>query len=124
MKAIQSVVYALFKVNIFANASAKSFGGVASGAKKAKNEAKQLAGVHDELNNISNNDSSDSGSSGGSGSVGPSFDLSKIDPSNVIANGDWYAVGVLLGQKLHEAMTAIPWRTNSRDSKTDWDEYC
>jgi len=41
MKAIQSVVYALTGVNIFAKASASSMGNVASNAKKAKNETKQ-----------------------------------------------------------------------------------
>ena len=61
MKAIQSVVYALFKVNIFANASAKSYSSMAGSAKKAKQETKQLAGIHDEINNIQNNNSTDSG---------------------------------------------------------------
>ena len=76
MKAIQSVVYALFKVNIFAKASASSYASMAGSAKKAKNETKQLAGVHDEINNVQSNDSSDSGNSGG---VSPNFDLSGID---------------------------------------------
>lgn len=77
MKAIQSVVYTLFRVNIFAKASAGSYASMAGSAKKAKEETKQLSGVHDEINNISNNNSnSDSGSSG---STSPSFDLSGID---------------------------------------------
>jgi uncharacterized protein YukE len=76
MKAIQSVVYALFRVNIFAKASASSYASMAGSAKKAKNETKQLAGVHDEINNVQSNDSTDSGSSGG---TSPSFDLSGID---------------------------------------------
>ena len=76
MKAIQSVVYALFRVNIFAKASASSYASMAGSAKKAKNETKQLAGVHDEINNVQSNDSSDSGNSGG---VSPNFDLSGID---------------------------------------------
>lgn len=75
MKAIQSVVYALFRVNIFAGASAKNYASMAGSAKKAKNETKQLAGIHDELNNIQSNSNSDSGSSGGT----PSFDLSDMD---------------------------------------------
>lgn len=78
MKAIQSVVYALTGVNIFANASAKSYASMAGNAKKAKQETKQLAGIHDEINNIQNNDNSDSGSGSGGG-VTPSFDLSQID---------------------------------------------
>ena len=112
LKAIQSVIYALFKVNIFANASAKSYGAMAKGAKKSKEETKQLAGIHDEINNIQKNDSN-SGDSGSGGSPSPSFDLSKVNPTNsimdAISNGDWYAVGALLGQKLNEAMESIPW---------------
>lgn len=76
MKAIQSVIYALFRVNIFAKASASSYASMAGSAKKAKEESKQLAGVHDEINNVQSNDSSDS-ESGGSSS--PSFDLSGIE---------------------------------------------
>lgn len=109
LKAVQSVVYALFKVNIFAKASSKSYASMAGSAKKAKDESKQLAGVHDEINNIQNNDNSDSGS----GSSAPSFDLSKVDPRSsimdAIANGDWYGVGVLLGEKLNQVMASIPW---------------
>lgn len=77
MKAIQSVVYALSGVNIFANASAKAYASMAGSAKKAAKETKQLAGVHDEINNIQNNDSGSGGSGGGG--VAPSFDLSQID---------------------------------------------
>lgn len=76
MKAIQSVIYALFRVNIFARASASSYASMAGSAKKAKEESKQLAGVHDEINNVQSNDSSDSGSGGSSS---PSFDLSGIE---------------------------------------------
>lgn len=75
MKAIQSVIYALFRVNIFAKASASSYASMAGSAKKAKEESKQLVGVHDEINNVQSNDNSDSGSGGTS----PSFDLSGID---------------------------------------------
>lgn len=77
MKAIQSVVYALFRVNIFAKASAGSYASMAGSAKKAKEETKQLAGVHDEINNISDNNSNSD--SGGSGSTSPNIDLSGID---------------------------------------------
>lgn len=77
LKAIQSVVYALTGINIFAKASAKSYASMASSAKKAAKETKQLAGVHDEINNIQETDP-ESGSSGG-GSVAPSFDLSQVD---------------------------------------------
>lgn len=76
MKAIQSVVYALTGINIFANASAKAYSNMAGSAKKAAKETKQLAGVHDEINNIQETNP-ESGSGGGS--VSPSFDLSQVD---------------------------------------------
>lgn len=112
MKAIQSVIYALFKVNIFANASAKSYASMAGNAKKAKQETKQLAGIHDEINNVQSQDNSGTGS--GSGGAIPSFDLSGIDNVqsdilDAIKNGDWHQVGALLGEKLNNALQSIPW---------------
>lgn len=77
MKAIQSLVYAFSGINIFANASAKAYSSMASSAKEANKETKQLAGVHSEINNIQSNDNSSSGSGGGS--ITPSFDLSQVD---------------------------------------------
>lgn len=112
MKAIQSVAYALTGVNIFAKASAKSYASMAGSAKKAKQETKQLAGIHDEINNISDNKDANSGNGSGGG-VAPSFDLSNVNPTNsildAIKNGNWYEVGTMLGQKLNEAMSKIPW---------------
>lgn len=112
LKAMQSVVYALTGVNIFANASAKAYSNMASSAKKASKETKQLAGVHDEINNIQ--ETNPEGGSSGGGSVAPSFDLSQLDntPSSIIEaikKGDWYEVGVTLGEKLNQAMNSIPW---------------
>lgn len=75
MKAIQAVVYALFKVNIFANAGAKSYANMAGSANKAKKETQGLAGIHDELNNVQSSDSK--GDSGGTET--PNIDLSGID---------------------------------------------
>lgn len=103
MKAIQSVVYALTGVNIFAKASASSMGNVASNAKKAKNETKQLAGIHSEINNISDNDSGSDSGGGGSGSVTPDFDLSNVDKEMS-----------LLAQKLYDFFKPI---------KESWDIY-
>ena len=77
MKAIQSVVYALTGINIFANASAKAYSNMASSAKKASKETKQLAGVHDEINNIQ--ETNPEGGNSGAGTVAPSFDLSQVD---------------------------------------------
>ena len=112
MKAIQSVAYALTGVNIFAKASANSYANMAGSAKKAKNETKQLAGIHSEISNVKSNDNSNG--SGNGGSTTPNFDLSGIDntPNSIIdaiKNGNWYEVGAAIGEKLNEAMNNIPW---------------
>lgn len=54
LKAVQSVVYALFKVNIFANASASAF---KNAQKQAKNTSKSLSSVHSEINNVGDHNS-------------------------------------------------------------------
>lgn len=77
LKGVQSLIYALTGVNIFANASAKAYSNMAGSAKKAKEETKQLAGIHDEINNIQDSNNSDSG--GGTGDVTPNIDLGNID---------------------------------------------
>ena len=106
MKAIQSVVYAFSGINIFAKATASSMGKTANSAKQA---SKSLAGVHNEINNIS-----EKNNGGGSGSASPNMDLSKVEntPNTIleaIKNGNWYEVGATIGQKLNEAMENIPW---------------
>lgn len=101
LKAIQSVVYTLTGINIFAKASAKSYSSMASSAKKAAKETKQLAGVHDEINNIQETDP-ESGNSGG-GSVAPSFNLSQVD-SQMSS----------LAQKLYDFFKPL---------KDSWDKY-
>lgn len=67
MKAIQSVIYALFRVNIFANASASAF---KNAQKQAKNTSKSLSSVHSEINNVGDHNSDASPNVG---------DLSSID---------------------------------------------
>lgn len=67
LKAVQSVVYALFKVNIFANASASAF---KNAQKQAKNTSKSLSSVHSEINNVGDHNSDASSNVG---------DLSSID---------------------------------------------
>ncbi len=94
LKVIQSVVYALTGINIFAKASAKSYKRMESSAKKVAEETKQLAGVHDEINNIQVTNPENGSSSGGS--VAPSFDLSQAD-SQMSA----------LGQKLYDFFKPI-----------------
>lgn len=71
MKAIQSVAYAMSGVNIFAKATASSMKSTSGSASKT---SKSLAGVHNEINNVSKNDNG-----GGSGSATPSVDLSSVD---------------------------------------------
>ena len=110
MKAIQSVVYALTGINIFANASADAYSSMADSAKEANKETKQLAGIHDEINNIQNTDNS---RGSGSGNATPSFDLSELNPTSsildAIKNGNWYEIGATIGEKLNEVMNNIPW---------------
>lgn len=105
LKAIQSVVYALFKVNIFAKAST---GALKSAQKSAKDTSKSLSSIHSEINNVG--DKGNSGSGNSSPNIG---DLSKLNPTNSlldsIKNGNWYEVGSTIGQKLNEAMNNIPW---------------
>ena len=67
LKAVQSVVYALFKVKIFANASASAF---KNAQKQAKNTSKSLSSVHSEINNVGDHNSDASPNVG---------DLSSID---------------------------------------------
>lgn len=101
LKAVQSVIYALFRVNIFANASASAF---KNAQKQAKNTSKSLSSVHSEINNVGDHD----------GNTSPNIgDISKLDPSNnlldAIKNGNWYEVGAMIGGKLNEAMNNVPW---------------
>lgn len=105
MKAVQSLVYAFSGVNIFAKATASSMKN-ASGS--AKQTSKSLSSIHSEINNVSDN------KSGGSGSGTPDIDLSKVDKTpnkiiDAIKNGNWNEIGKMLGEKLNNAMSKIPW---------------
>lgn len=117
MRAIQSVIYSLTKVNIFASASASSYSSMADSAEDASNASKQLAGF-DEINNLT--DSSSSSSSSDSSS--PSFDLSSVDTSSslldAIENGDWSAVGEAIAKKINDALTGIDWTGIQEKAKT------
>ena len=115
MKAIQSVAYALTGVNIFAKATALS---MKNTSKSAKETSKSLAGVHSEINNVSENNNSGNGDN----SVSPNMDLSKLDnmPNSIveaIKNGDWYAIGATIGEKLNNAMESIPWNKIKNTAK-------
>lgn len=105
MKAVQSLVYAFSGVNIFAKATASSMKN-ASGS--AKQTSKSLSSIHSEINNVSDN------KSGGSGSGSPDIDLSEVDETpnkiiDAIKNGNWNEIGKMLGEKLNNAMSKIPW---------------
>ena len=80
MKAIQSVVYAMSGVNIFAKATASSMNKTAGSASKA---SKSLVGVHNEINNVSDNNSA------GGGETTPSIDLSQVDNSMLVWANKW-----------------------------------
>ena len=99
MKAIQTVIYSLFKVNIFANASANSYASMANSAKSAAKETKQLASI-DEINNIGGNDNDSSSS--GSGNVAPNFDLSNVDTNlvDIVKSFDFNELLKKINQKL------------------------
>ena len=112
LRAIQTLLYTFTGVNIFAKATASSMKKTAGGASKASKEMQKLAGIHDEINNIGDTDSG-GGGGGGGGGVSPSFDLSKLDntPNDIldaIRSGNWEQIGVVLGEKLNEAMDKIP----------------
>ena len=117
LKGVQSLIYVMTGINIFAKASASSYSSMASSASKAKNEMEQLAGIHSDINNIQDSDSSGSGT----GASTPSFDLSNVDTTgsllDKIKNGDWYSVGKAVGEKLNEALEKIPWDKIQATSK-------
>ena len=96
-----------------------------SGAEKAAKSAKKLKGQlqsFNELNVISSNDSGDSGggsgSGGGGGGVGDMFATENIDPKiaslakkikEILKTDDWSEIGEMLGKKLNDALSGIPW---------------
>ncbi len=95
MKAIQSLIFAFSGINIFAKATASSMNRTAGSASKA---SKSLAGVHNEINNVSENNNSSGGET-----VTPTMDLSQVD-SQLSP----------LGQKLYDFFKPL---------KDSWDSY-
>ena len=113
MKAIQSVVYAMSGVNIFAKTTASSMKNTSSSAKQA---SKSLSSVHSEINNVSDNKNNENSSSN------PNIDLSKMDSNSnpiidAIKQGNWYQVGETIGKKINEAINSIPWDKIQNTSK-------
>jgi len=80
LQIIGSIINMLFGINLFSNASAKSFAKMKAGAsgtaKAAKEIKKQLAGF-DELNILQDNTDTSTGG-GGAGATMPDFDFSKM----------------------------------------------
>lgn len=116
LKGVQSLIYALTGVNIFANASAKAY---ASMAKSANNASKATESLNpsdiDEIHNIQE-DTGSGGSGGSGGGVLPNFDLSGIETANWlqklldnVKNGNWYEIGATIGTKINETLEKIPW---------------
>ena len=102
MKAIQSVVYAMSGVNIFAKTTASSMKNTSSSAKQA---SKSLSSVHSEINNVSDNKNNENSSNN------PNIDLSKMDSNSnpiidAIKQGNWYQVGEAIGKKINEAINS------------------
>lgn len=105
-----AVMKALTGINFVARANAKAMSKAGSSAKSAN---KALAGF-DELNNINQ----DTGKGAGGGDVG-TIQMPDVDTSNIenFANklkelfqaGDYYGIGLIIGQKISEALSSIPW---------------
>lgn len=108
LRYINSIVSALFGINLFGKASANNFQkmktGASGAAKAAKEIKKQLAGF-DEINMLS--DQSDSGGGGGGGGsniVAPSFNLADTFKSLDIDN-----IGKNIAEKINDALYSINW---------------
>lgn len=97
LQIVGMIVSALFGVNIFSNASAKSFQKMKAGAsgvsKAVKEIKKQLAGF-DEMNVLQSQDTS-SGGGGAGGVTAPSFDLSKA-----FGNEPWWITWIKENREL------------------------
>ena len=108
LKYINSILSALFGINLFGKASANNFqkmkAGAGGTAKAAKEIKKQLAGF-DEINMLS--DQSDSGGGGGGGGsdiVAPSFNLADTFKSLDVDN-----IGKNIAEKINDALYSINW---------------
>lgn len=115
LKGVQSLIYALTGVNIFANASAKAYASMAKSANSASKATESLNPSDiDEVHNIQEDKGSD-GNGGSGGGIAPNFDLGGIDTANWsklidnIKNGNWYEIGATIGTKINESLEKIPW---------------
>ena len=86
--------------------AAKAMGKYAKAAKSAGKEANSTLAKFDEIDRLDNKNSG--------GAVTPNYDFSGESPFldeilQAIEDGDWYGVGRLIGEKLRDALNAIPW---------------
>lgn len=100
--------------------AAKTMSGVGSAvgnaAKQVDKAARSLAGF-DEIERLEATQNEGGGGGGGAGGVDavvPNYDFEGVSPllDKVLAAieaGDWYQVGTLLGEKINEALVAVPW---------------
>ena len=114
LQIIQYLVYYFARINIFAGRSAKSYASMGASAAKAAKETQKQLQAFDELNNINLDKGNGSGGGGGGGVATPDIDLSQIKEFSgpildAIKLGDWYEVGVQVGQKINEVFEAIDW---------------
>ena len=86
--------------------AAKAMGKYAKAAKSAGKEANSTLAKFDEIDRLDNKNSG--------GAITPNYDFSGENPFldevlQAIEDGDWYGVGRLIGEKLRDALNAIPW---------------
>ena len=142
LKGVQSLIYALTGVNIFANASAKAYASMAKSADSASKATKAMSpGDIDEVHNIQEEANNGTGNSG-TGDVMPNFDLSNVENKlnslfQKLKEGKWFEAGVEIGNKINESLDKIPWESikkkasdigkgiaeflNGGIAATDWD---
>ncbi len=108
LRAIQYLVYAFFRINIFAKASAKSMASGAGSAGKTTKELQKQLQAFDELNNINLENKAGSGGGGGGG-IAPNIDLSEVDAKFKYLFDDIENWGKNLAEKINNALSKIDW---------------
>ena len=96
--------------------AAKAMGKYAKAAKSAGKEANSTLAKFDEIDRLDNKNSG--------GAITPNYDFSGENPFldeilQAIEDGDWYGVGRLIGEKLRDALNAIPW-PDIQDKAQEW----
>ena len=96
--------------------AAKAMGKYAKSAKSAGKAANSTLAKFDEIDRLDNKNSG--------GAITPNYDFSGENPFldevlQAIEDGDWYGVGRLIGEKLRDALNAIPW-PDIQDKAQEW----